>query len=122
MCSIPVYAHGQLAAVVGADLFLDNMKEYVDASDENGSFVCIVNDSGHVVFSPEKEGVFRVRSGAEAEDLRQADNAPLASFIGSALAGPTDVAVVEADDTAYYLSGAPVDTTLSPRRCTSRSG
>ena len=110
MCSIPVYAHGQLAAVVGADLFLDNMKEYVDASDESGSFVCIVNDSGHVVFSPEKEGVFRVRDEAEEEDLRETDNDSLASFIGSALMGPTKVATVEADNTVYYLSGAPVDT------------
>ena len=110
MCSIPVYAHGQLAAVVGADLFLDNMKEYVDASDESGSFVCIVNDSGHVVFSPEKEGVFRVRDDAEEEDLRETDNDSLASFIGSALMGPTKVATVEADNTVYYLSGAPVDT------------
>ena len=109
MCSYPVYLDGRLAAVVGADLFLNNMETNVADSDENGKFAFIVNDKGHVVFSPEKEGIFRIRSEENAEDLRMTDNKELSSFIGSALIEPTDVRLVEADGKEYYLSGAPVD-------------
>ena len=108
MCALPVRVNGQLAAVVGADLFLNNMEAYVNSSGDNGSFFCIVNRNGHVVFSPRKEGVFQVRSGSEAEDLRALGNADLAAFIEESLNGSTDVRLIEADDTAWYMTGAPI--------------
>ena len=110
MCAVPVYVDGELAAVAGADLFLDNMEAYVNASDQTGQFTCIVNNRGHVVFSPRSEGVFRVRSGAEAEDLRSLGSAELAAFIDKALAANTEVTLVEADGAAWYMTGAPIGT------------
>jgi len=110
MCSVPVYVDGNLVAVAGADLFLDNMETYVNASDRNDSFTCIINNRGHVVFSPGTEGVFRVESPAEAKDLRSLGNADLAAFIGDALAGNTDVRLIETDGTAWYMTGAPIST------------
>ena len=59
-CSRPVYdLSGNLRAVVGADLFLGSMQEAVQESNNGGSFVCVINENGHVVFSPETEGIFR---------------------------------------------------------------
>ena len=109
MCAMPVYdASGSVVAVAGADLFLDNMEAYVNASDENGQFTCIVNQYGHVVFSPRLEGIFQIKGVAEAEDLRKLGNAELASFIDRALAANTDVTLVEADGATWYMTGAPI--------------
>ena len=107
MCSAPVYVDGELVAVAGADLFLDNMEAYVNNSDENGGFTCIVNERGHVVFSPRTEGIFQVR-GSEAEDLRTLGNAELAALIDDALVGATDVRPIEADGTSWYVTGAQI--------------
>ena len=110
MCAVPVYVDGEIAAVVGADLFLDNMEAYVNASDENGGFVCIVNSQGHVVFSPRTEGAFEVKGEDEAQDLRALGNAHLEAFIDDALAENTDVKLIEADGASWYMTGAPIET------------
>ncbi|MBQ6120227.1 MAG: SpoIIE family protein phosphatase [Clostridia bacterium] len=110
MCAVPVYVDGEIAAVVGADLFLDNMEAYVNASDENGGFVCIVNSQGHVVFSPRTEGVFEVKGEDEAQDLRALGNAHLGAFIDDALAENTDVKLIEAEGASWYTTGAPIET------------
>ncbi len=110
MCSLPVYQNGRLVAVIGADLFLNDMAEAVDTSDENGGFVLIVNENGHVVLSPRTEGVFSVRLADEAEDLRASGNAALAGFIRGALEDETDVCLIEADGESCYMVGAPIET------------
>ena len=107
MLGYPVYQNGELAAVVGADLFLDNMAAAVNEATANGSFVFIVNGSGHVVFSPMKTGLLQVR--ANSEDLRESDNTELAEFIRSALMQNTDIQTVNIDGTDYYVAGAPID-------------
>ncbi len=110
MCSMPVIVDGELLAVVGADLFLDGMAEAIAATGEDGGFVFLVNENGHVVFSPKTEGSFRVLPAEEAEDLRSAENGELAAFLRSAARQETEVCLVEADDTLYYMTGAPVET------------
>ena len=109
MCALPVYQGNRLAAVVGADLFLDNMSEAVAGTGKNGAFTFIVNQYGHVVFSPLTEGLLRVRPPMEAEDLRQSDEETLSAFVSSALKSFTDVTAVNVDGEAYYMTGAPVE-------------
>ena len=109
MCALPVYQGNRLAAVVGADLFLDNMSEAVAGTGKNGAFTFIVNQYGHVVFSPLTEGSLRVHPPMEAEDLRQSDEETLSAFVSSALKGFTDVTAVNVDGEAYYMTGAPVE-------------
>ena len=110
MCAMPVYHDGELGAVVGADLFLDTMANAVNATGENGRFVCIINDKGHVVFSPRTDGEFRVRPPEEAEDLRKAENSELASFVKEAIGKATDVQIISLDGEEYYAAGAPIGT------------
>ena len=109
MCAVPVYVDGKLAAVAGADLFLNDMEAYVNASGEDGGAALIVNERGHVVFSPMTEGTFQVKGGNEAVDLRTLGNAELAAFIDDAIAGNTDVRLIEVDGNAWYMVGAPID-------------
>ncbi len=109
MCAMPVYKGNDLAAVVGADLFLDNMVNAVAASGQSGAFTFIVNQYGHVVFSPFENGSLRVRPPEEAADLRKSGDASLASFVESALAGVTDVTEVTTDGQTYYMTGTPIE-------------
>ena len=109
MCSLPVYQDGQLAAVIGADLFLNDMADGVNSLSQNGGFVCIVNQNGHVVFSPQTEGIFQVSGGDSMQDLRASENTELAAFITKAFSENTGLCLIEADGELYYMSGAPIE-------------
>ena len=110
MCAVPISVGGEIVAVAGADLFLDNMEAYVNNLDESNGFVCIVNEQGHVVFSPRKSGIFQVKGDGEAEDLRTLGNEALSAFVSEALVRNTDVTLVEADGASWYMTGAPIGT------------
>ncbi len=110
VCAMPVYVNGRLAAVVGSDLFLTSMRDAVLSSQGNGNFVCVVNQNGHVVFSPKEEGIFRVIPGAQAADLRQTDNAALAALVSDAMLGQTDLRLLDLPEGPTYVTGAPVKT------------
>ena len=108
-CSYPIYYAGKLAAVIAADIYLDSMTEAVEASEKNGSYVFIVNEEGHVVFSPRKEGIFQVKNAEESFDLRKSDNKELASFVKKAMRGETEVQLTTVDEADCYLCGYPVE-------------
>ena len=110
VCAAPVYRDGELVAVVGADIFLTSVQEYVENSVANGGFLCVVNENGQVLFSPNSEGTFRPALSADAPDLRQSGNAELAGFVTEALSGKTGLQRVTVDGKDYYLSGAPMAT------------
>ena len=108
MCSLPVYNGNELVAVIGADLFLNNVSAAVNDTARDGSFVCIVNQNGHVLFSPQTEGVFRVLPAEEAVDLRKSDNEQLAKFVSTALVETTKLELIEIDGESFYLVGSPI--------------
>ena len=110
VCAMPVYVDGKLAAVVGSDLFLTSMADAIRSSDEDGGFEVVVNGNGHVVFSPKNEGVFQVVESSNASDLRDGTNPELSAMVADAMKGKTGVRLVQVGDTAYYMSGAPMET------------
>ena len=110
VCAMPVYVNGKLVAVVGSDLFLTTMQEQITASDANGGFLFVINQNGHVVFSPKTEGMFKVNLWTEAEDLRKSSNTELGSLVSDALQKKTDVRRITVDDKRYYMVGAPLET------------
>ena len=108
MCSLPVYRDGQLVAVVGADLFLNDVSNAVNSTARSGSFVCIVNNNGHVLFSPQTEGVFKVLPSGEAKDLRADENTLLADFVRDSLEKNTELRLIEVDGEPCYAVGSPI--------------
>ncbi len=108
MCSLPVYRDGKLVAVVGADLFLNDVSAAVNATLYNGSFICIVNQNGHVLFSPQTEGMFRVLPADQAQDLRATDNAELSAFVRDALSQNTELRLIDVDGELCYVVGSPI--------------
>ena len=110
VCAMPVYVNGELAAVVGSDLFLTSMQEAVQASDEDGGFVFIVNQYGHVVFSPMTSGEFKVSDSNDAADLRKSNNQELAALVSDAMQGKTDVHIIDTQEGRCYMNGVPMKT------------
>ena len=108
MCSLPVYRDGKLVAVVGADLFLNDVSAAVNATLYNGSFICIVNQNGHVLFSPQTEGMFRVLPADQTQDLRATDNAELSAFVRDALSQNTELRLIDVDGELCYVVGSPI--------------
>ncbi|MBQ6928394.1 MAG: SpoIIE family protein phosphatase [Oscillospiraceae bacterium] len=108
MCSLPVYHAGRLVAVIGADLFLNDMAAAVGGSVKDGSFVCVINENGHVVFSPQTVGIFQVRPDEQAQDLRESEDKELAEFVKTALKENTGVRTTEINGEGYYMAGSPI--------------
>ena len=110
LCTLPIYHDNELVAVVGAELFLTGLEDAVADSDKDGSLTCIINESGHVLFSPASDGIFQVKVSSEAADLRVLGNEELTAFLNDALKAQTDVRLIEIDGKSYYLCGAPMET------------
>ena len=108
MCALPIYNGNDLVAVIGVDLFLNDVSNAINNIARDGSFVCIINQNGHVLFSPQEEGVFKTVSGEDAIDVRTLGNEELTTFINDSVTGPTNVRLIELDDGYNYVAGAPI--------------
>ena len=110
VCAVPVYEEdGKLLAVVGSDLFLHAMQEVVQDFVSDGGYVWIVNQSGHVIYSP-NEDLVRLNESALAPDLRQSENQELASLVNKAMEGRTGVEIVTVNERPFYMIGVPIET------------
>lgn len=110
-CALPVYgADGALLGVAGADLFLDDMQQAIQKSVENGGFLGVINQSGHLIIAPTGNGAFQVMNSAEAADLRNSEYEELAALVRDAMLGKTDVRLVHAAGETYYAIGVPMET------------
>ena len=110
VCAAPVYRDGELVAVVGADIFLTSIDEYVQSTSTEGGFLCVINEDGQVLFSPQTDGVFQAGLSRDAPDLRESENGELARFVTQALKERTALTLIEIDEKQYYLTGAPMET------------
>ena len=108
--TIPIRQNGRLVAVAAADMFLDQMATAVSGSGDVVHYTCIINNQGHVVFSPQNQGTLRARNAEDAEDLRFSEQEDLAAFVRDALNGTTGVRELDMDGDRVYLAGAPVET------------
>ena len=108
-CSAPVLVDGELFGVVGLDIVLESMTDYVSSSDAaKGAYSYVVNEAGQVVLAPDGEGVFAFDSAGGAADLRSLGNPELTRFVDKALAESTELTILTINGKEYYLAGAPV--------------
>ena len=110
-CAMPVYGQdGTLLGVAGEDLYLNDMQQAVTEQSQNGGLLIVINQMGHVIISPDEEGIFRVMNSSEAADLRESDNEELSALVKDAMQGKTDVRHVTLADGDYYMIGVPMET------------
>ncbi len=111
VCAMPIYyPDGKLAAVAGADVYLNDIMESLGASDVEGGFRAAVNHDGHVLFTTSTEPEFQARISAEAADLRTGENTELGQLVTDALENQTDIRIVKLGSGNYYMMGVPLRT------------
>ena len=110
VCAAPVYREGKLVAVVGADIFLTAINDYVQNTSSESGYLCVISQDGQVLFSSRQEGVFKAELSSAAPDLRANANRELAAFIAQALQERTPLSLIEVDGKPCYLCGAPMET------------
>ena len=111
-CAMPVYGpDGSMQAVVGMDLYLDEMEEVMRDSALEGEYRLLVNQAGFAVLAPLAEA-FPMSEADRTGDLRMSSNAFLAHIVSDALEGK-DTGIQEGDlsDGTYYVTGSPIETT-----------
>ena len=109
-CSAPVVVDGEILGVVGIDIVLDSVSDFINSSASSAGFAVIVNDHGQVILAPEGNGLFSITTSDAAPDLRQSENEELARFVTAALEEPTELTLLVLDGREFYAAGAPMPT------------
>ena len=109
-CSVPVVVDGETVGVVGIDIVLDSMNNFVNSSSSSAGFAVIVNDHGHVILAPEENAFFEVTTADRALDLRETENREFSQFVRRALTENTALTSIAIGGREYYLAGAPMPT------------
>ncbi|MBQ7604756.1 MAG: SpoIIE family protein phosphatase [Clostridia bacterium] len=111
-CSCPVYyPDGELAAVVGTDLFLDSIEKAMKDFSIDGEYQLLVNSVGRAVLSPQ-EAAFPMAEGDRGSDLRGSETALLSDVTKDAVSGgSTGVLLGDLRDGKYYVIATPIKTT-----------
>ena len=110
MCSAPVDVGGEIVGVVGIDIILDKMTDFINTSANSAGFAFIINNNGQIILAPPNADLFEITTADEALDLRNSENRELAQFIEKALAEPTELTILSIDGKTYYAAGAPMPT------------
>ncbi|MBR5926077.1 MAG: cache domain-containing protein, partial [Firmicutes bacterium] len=110
MCSAPVVANGKTVGVVGIDIVLDSMCDFINGTADGTGFAFIVNENGQVIIEPENTEFFEITTADSAKDLRKSDNKEFGAFISEALSEQTDIKLLSVDGKEYYVAGCPMPT------------
>ena len=111
-CARPVLGKdGQVLAVIGTDLYLDDMQQAMQENSVAGEYQMVVNQNGQAVFSILRTA-FPLPDADQGADLRYSSSEMLAKVISGALDG-TFSGVVQGrlGEDEYYLTAAPVEAT-----------
>ncbi|MBR2738145.1 MAG: SpoIIE family protein phosphatase [Lachnospiraceae bacterium] len=112
-CSAPIVTNGELIGVVGIDILLDRMDDFLNSVSSEGGSVFIINDQHQVLLSSDETGVFAVSTNntlADLDDLGNLGNADMISFMDQALEETTDLNVIMLGGREYYMAGSPMPT------------
>ena len=111
-CAMPVYGEGgELLAVIGTDLFLDEMQAVLQGLSVEGEYCLLVNQNGVVVPGPQAER-FPMDQADQLADLREAGSALLSQAVTDALNGQkTAVTLGDLTDGKYYVTASPIAST-----------
>ena len=111
-CAMPVYGpDGSLQAVVGTDLFLNEIQEVMSASSVEGEYNLLINQEGIAVLPMQAE-TFPMPAADRGSDLRESENTILAQTVAHVLqSGDTGVTRGEMSGGEFYITAAPIHTT-----------
>ena len=89
MAGIPVYVDGELAAVCGCSVLMNDLEQIVIKSKLGDNFdSCLINENGNVIYSSRQEGELGTDSNT-LKSLKESSNADLVTLVNKALDGGT---------------------------------
>ena len=108
-CAAPVYDHsGKLAAVIGTDIYLDDMQKTLQDNTEEGAFKLLVNEKGMPIISPEMDS-FPLAEKEWGKDLRKSSSEVLAQVVDDVIrTGSSDVKKGKLEDGSYYVTASSI--------------
>jgi len=110
MIGVPVYVNGDLAAVCGASRTLSNLEDMIEGMSLNdGSFICLVNETGNIMYSQRDKGELAIDDDNRGS-LLNSSNLELVDFIGNALGGNRGIENLTIDNEPVFLAYAPLET------------
>ena len=111
-CAKPVYdAEGRLQAVIGLDLYLNQILETMQVSDVEGEYSMLVNRNGKAVLPMQAEA-FPMPAEDRDGDLRESRNEFLSQVISNALNDKNpEVALGQMETGEYYVIATPIEAT-----------
>lgn len=86
------------------------MQTEIQKAAEDGGFLGVINQSGHLIISPNDLEGFQVVDSAKAVDLRTSENEEVAALVRDAMQGKNEVRLVHIMDETYYAIGVPMET------------
>ena len=104
-CSLPILVDGQIIGVVGLDIVLDNMYDFISPTSE-GISSYVMNSHGRVILGP-KKGLFSQELAAQT-DLRAGYGDELTELLALAQKENTGLHTLTLDGKEYYMVGAPM--------------
>ncbi|MBP3875108.1 MAG: SpoIIE family protein phosphatase [Lachnospiraceae bacterium] len=110
MAGVPVYVDGELAAVCGGSVNMEDLDDIVakvqigDQSD-----TCLINENGNVLYSSRESGELALSTN-ELRSLKESSNAELVALVNKALEGGSGFSLVNVDGEKLYIAYAPLPT------------
>ena len=102
--AVPIHAGNELLGVVGLDIVLDSMDDFVNGTTE-GCYAYVVNDNGRVILGPAGGGILAEEIDRQS-DLR--DDSELSELLQLAKTQNTGLQIVTLGGRTYYAVGAPM--------------
>ncbi len=110
MAGVPVYVNGELAAVCGGSVNLEDLDEIVSKAQlGDQSDTCLINENGNVLYSSRSEGELAMSSN-ELRSLKESSNPELVSMVNKALEGGSGFSLLNVDGEEMYIAYAPLKT------------
>ena len=110
MIGVPVYVRGELAAVVGGSRLLSDMETMIADMDlSDGSFICLINETGNIIYSQRDKGELAINDMNRGSILTSS-NVELVEFMQNALDGGKGYSHLEIDGESTILAYAPLET------------
>ena len=110
MAGVPVYVNGELAAVCGGSVNLEDLDDIVaKAQLGDQSDTCLINENGNVLYSSRDSGELAM-SVNELRSLKESGNADLVALVNKALEGGSGFSLVNIDGEDMYIAYAPLTT------------
>lgn len=110
MAGVPVYVDGQLAAVCGGSVNLEDLDDIVaKAQLGDQSDTCLINENGNVLYSSRTGGELAMSTN-ELRSLKESSNPELVALVNKALEGGSGFSLLNIDGEEMYIAYAPLKT------------